>query len=130
MSTPGVVITESMNEDAVASLADDYDVVYDPTLVDDRARLFGLLGGARAIVVRNRTLVDPELLAAGPALLVIGRLGVGLDNIDLTACEQGGVAVRPAVGANATAVAEYVIAAIMALTRGVFWSSDRVLDGS
>jgi (S)-sulfolactate dehydrogenase len=130
MTTPDVVITEFMNEDAVASLADDYDVVYDPTLVDDRARLFGLLGGARAIVVRNRTLVDPELLAAGPALLVVGRLGVGLDNIDLAACEQRGVAVKPAVGANATAVAEYVIAAIMALTRGVFWSSDRVLDGS
>lgn len=130
MTTPDIVITEFMNDDAAASLAEDFDVVYDPTLVDDRERLLGLLGDARAIIVRNRTQVDADLLAAGPKLLVVGRLGVGLDNIDMGACEARGVAVKPAIGANATAVAEYVIAAIMALTRGVFWASDRVLDGS
>ena len=130
MTKPDIVITEFMNEDAAASLAEDFDVVYDPTLVDDRDRLFGLLGDARAIIVRNRTQVDTELLDAGSNLLVVGRLGVGLDNIDTAACGERGIAVKPAVGANATAVAEYVIAAIMGLTRGVFWASDRVLDGS
>ena len=60
--------------------------------------------------MRNRTQVDDALLAAAPALAVVGRLGVGLDNIDVAACEARGVEVRPALGANATAVAEYVIA--------------------
>jgi (S)-sulfolactate dehydrogenase len=130
MTTPDVVITEFMNEAAVESLSQEYDALYDPSLVDDRSRLLGLLGGARAIVVRNRTTVDPELLAAAPRLQVVGRLGVGLDNIDLAACEERGIAVRPAIGANATAVAEYVIGAILALERGVFWATDRVLEGS
>jgi (S)-sulfolactate dehydrogenase len=49
---------------------------------------------------------------------VVGRLGVGLDNIELPACEARGIAVIPATGANAQAVAEYVVGAALALLRG------------
>lgn len=55
-----------------------------------------LLKEAEALIVRNRTQVNQELLDAAPNLKVVGRLGVGLDNIDLTACEKRGVAVCPA----------------------------------
>ncbi len=130
MTSPDVVIAEFMDESAVESLSDEFDVLYNPALVDDRTALVTHLAGARALVVRNRTIVDPDLLAAAPELIVVGRLGVGMDNIDMAACEERGIAVRPAIGANTAAVAEYVIAAILVLTRGVFDSTDRVADGS
>ncbi|MDJ0498547.1 MAG: hydroxyacid dehydrogenase [Acidimicrobiia bacterium] len=124
-----VVVSEFMNEAALAPLHDDYAVLFDPKLVDDRPRLLAEMGSAIGIIVRNRTQVDAELLAAAPHLKVVGRLGVGLDNIDLAACSDRGVAVHPATGANAQAVAEYVVAAILVLFRGAYQSSSRVVGG-
>jgi (S)-sulfolactate dehydrogenase len=60
---------------------------------------------------------------------VVGRLGVGLDNIDLDACRARGIAVCPATGANESAVAEYVIAATLALLRGAFSASPAMIAG-
>lgn len=124
-----IVVTEFMHEPALAGFAP-RSVAYEPTLVDDRARLLAALGEARAIVVRNRTQVDAALLAVAPRLRVVGRLGVGLDNIDLEACRARGLAVRPATGANAPSVAEYVVAAALALTRGAFASNGPMLAGA
>lgn len=124
-----IVITEFMDGAAVDGLRRDYDVLYDPGLVDRRAELLRELAGARALIVRNRTQVDGALLAAAPDLAVVGRLGVGLDNIDVAACEARGVEVRPAFGANAIAVAEYVIAALLVLLRGAFGATGRVVAG-
>jgi (S)-sulfolactate dehydrogenase len=126
---PDIIITEFMDEAAARSLSVDFDTVYDATLVDRRGDLLGMLGDARGLIVRNLTRVDTELLEAAPQLVVVGRLGVGLDNIDLEACEERSVQVRPATGANADAVAEYVIAAVLTLVRGVFLESDRVIAG-
>jgi (S)-sulfolactate dehydrogenase len=125
-----IVITEFMDLPAVESLKQQFDVVYDPALVDDAARLLALLPGADALVVRNRTQVRGELLAACRNGAVIGRLGVGLDNIDVPACQARGMKVIPATGANALAVAEYVIGSAMLLLRGVYQSSDQVASGA
>ncbi len=124
-----IVITEFMDERAVATLAAAHDVLYDPNLVDDVQRLHAEAGGADAVVVRNRTQVRGELLAALPRCKVIGRLGVGLDNIDVTACEARGMKVIPATGANASSVAEYVIATAMLLLRGAYQSTQEVAAG-
>ena len=118
-----IVICEFMDEAAVGALRRHFDVAYDPGLVERRAELLEKLAGAQALVVRNRTRVDAGLLAAAPALRVVGRLGVGLDNIDLDACAAHKVQVIPATGANALAVAEYVIASTMLLLRGAYTSS-------
>ena len=126
---PDIVITEFMDARAVDSLRDDFDVHYDPELHGDAAGIAARLGSAGALIVRNRTRVDAALLAAGPRLVVVGRLGVGLDNIDLAACAQRGVAIHPATGANVVAVAEYVIAAILMMLRGAYRATDRVLAG-
>jgi (S)-sulfolactate dehydrogenase len=124
-----IVITEFVDLAAVQTLRERFTVVYDPTLVDRRADLFGLLQDAPGLIVRNRTRVDAELLAAAPRLRVIGRLGVGLDNIDVRACRARGIEVIPATGANALAVAEYVVAAVMVLLRGAYLSSAEVAAG-
>jgi (S)-sulfolactate dehydrogenase len=126
---PDIVITEFMDAKAVEKTAKNYDVHFDSQLVDKPDELKTMLSDTRGLVVRNRTRVDAELLQAAPNLKVIGRLGVGLDNIDLKACEACGVTVCPATGANDAAVAEWVIAAAMVLLRGAFLSTAQMLNG-
>lgn len=130
MARPDVVITEFMDESAVEALRAQCDVLYDATLVDRQADLLAALVGARALIVRNRTQVNTALLEAAPGLVVVGRLGVGLDNIDLPACRARHIEVIPATGANALAVAEYVIATAMVLLRGAYLSSAEVAAGN
>ena len=124
-----ILVTEFMDPRAVDSLRAGFDVHYDPDLHQDSAGIASRLGCARALIVRNRTRVGRDLLAAGPRLVAVGRLGVGLDNIDLDACAERGVSVHPATGANVVAVAEYVIAAMLMMLRGAYHATDRVLAG-
>lgn len=124
-----ILITEFMDEAAVAQLRAAHDVLYEAKLVDNPERLLREASKADAIVVRNRTQVRGELLAALVRCSVVGRLGVGLDNIDVTACEARGMRVIPATGANALSVAEYVIAAAMLLLRGAYASTADVAAG-
>ena len=124
-----ILITEFMDEPAVAQLAARHDVFYDPQLVDDAPRLLREAANAHAIVVRNRTQVRGELLGALQQCRVVGRLGVGLDNIDVAACEARGMTVIPATGANALSVAEYVVGSAMLLLRGVYQRSAEVAAG-
>ena len=127
---PLVVVSEFMNEAALAPLRAEHEVLFDPELVDERSALLAAVADAEAIIVRNRTQVDDELLTAAPRLRVVGRLGVGLDNIDMGACQRRGIAVHPATGANTRAVAEYVIASVMMLFRGAYQARDRMVDGA
>jgi (S)-sulfolactate dehydrogenase len=118
-----IVISENMDAPAVALLARDFEVDYRPALVDDAQALCRALAGAQAWIVRNRTQVRGAPLAAADRLRVVGRLGVGLDNIDLDACAARGIEVIPATGANAESVAEYVLAMAMILMRGAAYLS-------
>ncbi len=127
-----IVITEFMDESAVARLDTHFGAAaihYAPDLVDQPERLAALAADADALIVRNRTQVRGALLAAAQGLRVVGRLGVGLDNIDVPECERRGIRVIPATGANALAVAEYVITAILMLRRASFQSSREVAQG-
>ena len=124
-----ILITEFMDEAAVASLTANFQTAYDAGLVDRHDELSAKLSDVDALIVRNRTQVNAALLAAAPKLKVVGRLGVGLDNIDLPACKARGIEVIPATGANALAVAEYVIATAMLLLRGAYVSSAAVAAG-
>jgi (S)-sulfolactate dehydrogenase len=113
-----VLISEFMDPDAVSRLSVRARVHYDPDLADKPRLLADLAAEARALVVRNRTQVRGPLLDGAKKLSCIGRLGVGLDNIDTEACTLRGIAVYPATGANDLPVAEYVVATVMMLFRG------------
>ena len=128
--TPRIVISEFMDQPAVDALAARFDVDYRPRLVDDPAALEAALPAARAWIVRNRTSVRGALLAAAREVRVIGRLGVGLDNIDVAACAARGIEVIPATGANAESVAEYVVCVAMVLLRGAYFSTRAVEAGT
>jgi (S)-sulfolactate dehydrogenase len=127
---PDIVISEFMDEAPIADLAARHSVIYQPDLVDRPSDLLALLADAKALIVRNRTQVRGALLDAAPGLRAVGRLGVGLDNIDLDACKARGIAVLPATGANDDGVAEYVIGAAMTLLRGAFHAKDEMIAGA
>jgi (S)-sulfolactate dehydrogenase len=124
-----IVIAEFMEELAVASLRRRFDVLHDAGLAENRDALVATLDAADALIVRNRTRVDAELLSFAPRLRVVGRLGVGLDNIDVAACEARKIEVIPARGANALAVAEYVIGSAIVLLRGAYFATEAVTSG-
>jgi (S)-sulfolactate dehydrogenase len=124
-----ILISEFIDERALPPLRAKHEVIYDPKLVDDAARLMAEAARADALIVRNRTQVRGELLAALKQCKVVGRLGVGLDNIDVAGCQARGMQVIPATGANALSVAEYVICSAMLLLRGAYQSTADVVDG-
>jgi len=105
------------------------EVVYDWTLVHQREALFAHGPGTRALIIRNQTKVDADLLAHFPDLCVIGRLGVGLDNIDVGACRRRGIDVVSARGYNANAVAEYVMTCLLSHARPLQQWGEQVRAG-
>ncbi|HZB32987.1 MAG TPA: hydroxyacid dehydrogenase [Streptosporangiaceae bacterium] len=112
-----VLVTEDISGAPLDDLATRHRVVLRPEAWRDRGALRELVSRARAIVVRNRTMVDAELLAAAPDLRIVARAGVGLDNIDLAAARERGVVVSAPLGANAVSVAEHTLGLALALAR-------------
>ncbi len=125
-----ILITEFMSEAAVGQLSAEHKTVYAPDLADKQGKIPDLLEGVRALIVRNRTQVTAELLNAAPDLQLVGRLGVGLDNIDLDACKARGVQVIPATGANTLSVAEYVVTNAANLLRNAYQANEAMLAGN
>lgn len=126
---PDIVISEFMDEPAIKAGLAGFDLLYDPDLADKPEELKKALASARALIVRNRTKVDAELLEGAEKLVAIGRLGLGLDNIDLAACKAREIAVYPATGANDVSVAEYVIGTALFLLRGSYYATFEVIAG-
>ena len=125
-----ILVTEFMDEDAVNLLRKKYEVYYDISLAEDSNSLVKLINKMKALIVRNKTLVTRELIENAPNLTCVGRLGVGLDNIDLNACEEQNITVYPALGANSHSVAEYVICASMLLLRKAYFKKNEMIAGN
>jgi D-3-phosphoglycerate dehydrogenase len=92
--------------------------------VEDRpgispAELLEAVAGCEALIVRSRSKVTREVLAAGQRLKVVGRAGVGVDNIDLDAARELGVRVVNSPQATTLAVAEHALGLMLALARGI-----------
>jgi (S)-sulfolactate dehydrogenase len=124
-----IVVSEFLGGQFLDLLRKRHDVVYDPDLYGKRKNLLTSVADARAILIRNRTTVDQEFVDAAGKLVVVGRLGVGLDNIDMEACASAGILIKPATGANAVSVAEYVLGAMLTLLRPVFGMTGSMVAG-
>ena len=124
-----IVITEFMDEAAVAALKARYSVHHDPDLFGKPDELVRLVADIPALIVRNQTQVRGALLAGAKNLKVVGRLGVGLDNIDMETCSAHGIQVFPATGANSLSVVEYVIGTAMTLLRGAYFANAAMIAG-
>ena len=114
-----ILITEDLESPAIERLARKYSLVRDGALWREPQPLRDALGQARIVLVRNQTHLTGALLAAAAQLVGIGRVGVGLDNIDLAAASKLGVVVIAPLDANATSVAELTVGLMLALARRI-----------
>ncbi len=124
-----ILIPEALNA-SPDLVGEGLEVWLEPDLWSRRQDLLRLVADADGLVVRNQTRVDRELLASAPRLRVVGRLGAGLDNLDLEALRDREVRVVSGAGLNARAVAEYVLGAILDLARGLARSDREVRSGA
>ncbi|MEE4213139.1 MAG: phosphoglycerate dehydrogenase [Parvularcula sp.] len=115
-----VIISDKLGEDAVRILeARKIEVLFDPELAKDTERLKAELASADGIVIRSATKMTADLIAASPRLKVIGRAGIGVDNIDVPAATAAGVAVMNTPFGNAVTTAEHAIAMMFAVARSI-----------
>jgi D-3-phosphoglycerate dehydrogenase len=114
---PRVVVAEEIAGAGLERLREHCEV--DVAVGVDRADLEARLAGAAGLVVRSATQVDADLIAAAPLLRVVGRAGIGVDNIDLAAATEAGVVVVNAPTANAVSAAEHTMALLLGQARRV-----------
>src|SRR5438477_4680132 len=110
-----IVIAEKISSSAVELLKEPRWTLITPDQLE--GKLAAELESADALIVRSAVQVDDALLQHAGKLRVIGRAGVGVDNIDLDAATRKGIAVMNTPGANAVAVAEHALAMMLAMAR-------------
>ena len=114
-----ILITEFINQNSLDNLKKKFEVLYDEKLCEKKIELEKTIKHYDALIVRNRTQVNSEVLKNASNLKFIGRLGVGLDNIDTEYCKNKDIHVQPATGMNADSVAEYVVSSSMSLIKKI-----------
>ena len=114
-----ILISEDVWGTPFQKLEGSFPITRNDDLWSNPEELKASLKDATALVVRNRTKVTAEIIAAAPKLKVIARAGVGLDNIDLKAADAAGVVVVAGLGANAVSVGELTLGLALALLRNI-----------
>jgi len=110
-----VLVAEAIAREGIELLAAAHEV--DERLGCSREQLAGLLPDYDALIVRSQVQVDAELISAGSRLVVIGRAGVGVDNVDLDAATRAGITVVNAPTGNTIAAAEHTLALLYGVAR-------------
>ena len=112
-----ILVAEPLAREGIDLLRAHHEVDDRPGLTRDE--LCAAIPEYDALVVRSQVQVDRELIAAGRRLVVIGRAGVGVDNVDLDAATQAGITVVNAPTGNTIAAAEHTLALMLGLARRV-----------
>src|SRR5699024_3154756 len=106
-----ILVTETIWDEGIEGLKQQgFSRYYDQTLSQEREKLLSIISEYDGLIIRNQTNVDKELLQKATNLKVIGRLGVGLDNVDTNEARKQGMKVVAANSVTATTGAEYVMA--------------------
>ena len=114
-----ILITEFINQNSLDNLKKKFDLKYDEELYKNKLELENIIHDYEGLIVRNKTQVNSDVLKKAKELKFIGRLGVGLDNIDTEYCKNKNIHVQPATGMNADSVAEYVVSSSMSLIKKI-----------
>jgi D-3-phosphoglycerate dehydrogenase/(S)-sulfolactate dehydrogenase len=114
-----ILISEDVWGTPFQKLEGSFPIIRNDDLWNDPEKLKASLKDVSALVVRNRTKVTADVIAAAPNLKVIARAGVGLDNIDVKAADAAGVVVVAGLGANAVSVGELTLGLALALLRNI-----------
>jgi D-3-phosphoglycerate dehydrogenase len=120
MSRPKVLISDALSDTAVAIFRDrGLDVTFEPDLGKDKDRLEAIIGDYDGLAIRSATKVTDKILKAAGKLKVIGRAGIGVDNVDTRAATARGVIVMNTPFGNSITTAEHAITMMMALARQI-----------
>ena len=103
-----ILISEFINKNSLNKLKKVFKVHYDEKLWKNPKKITKLIKDFDCLIVRNKTIVNKHLLYGANKIKLVGRLGVGLDNIDTKYCYSKRIRLQPATGMNAHSVAEYV----------------------
>ncbi len=122
-----MIIAEAIAQQGIDSLTEAADVI--DLVGADRSEVLAAIPEASAIIVRSATKVDREMIEAAPLLTVVGRAGIGTDNIDLDAATERGVMVVNAPNANTISAAEHTMALILAQARRVAEADRSLREG-
>ena len=114
-----ILITEFINQDSLNDLNNIFEIKFDEKLWEKNEELTEIIKDYDGLIVRNKTQVSKQILSNAKNLEFIGRLGVGLDNIDTEFCKTKNIHVQPATGMNADSVAEYVVSSSMSLIKKI-----------
>ncbi len=114
---PDVLISENIIGEEMDKLRQSCDAVFAPELWKEPDKLATMIGDFKALIVRNQTQVTRELLAAATKLEVVGRAGVGLDNVDVAAANEFGIVIAFTPEQNTNSVAELAIGLMLGLAR-------------
>ena len=125
-----ILITEFMDQSALDDLKSIFEVTFDPNLWRNKISILKFSKDTDGIIIRNKTKLSKEILSEFSKLKFIGRLGVGLDNIDMDYCAEKKIKVQPASGLNADSVAEYVIQAALSLLKKIPLLHQETVKGS
>jgi D-3-phosphoglycerate dehydrogenase len=112
-----ILIAEPLAEAGIELLRRDHEV--DARSSMTREELLAAVAHADALIVRSATRVDAEVLEAGRELKVVGRAGIGLDNVDVATATRLGVMVVNAPQSNVISAAEHTVALILAQVRAI-----------
>jgi D-3-phosphoglycerate dehydrogenase len=112
-----ILVAEPVAAEGVEALRAEHEVDVRTGLSPEELR--GIIGEYDALVVRSQVKVDAAMVAAGTRLVVIGRAGVGVDNVDIEAATRAGITVVNAPTGNTIAAAEHTIALLFALARRI-----------
>ena len=117
---PKVLVSDNLSETAVQIFRDrGIDVTFDPSIGKDKVKLLEVIGAYDGLAIRSVTKVTEMILNAATVLKVVGRAGVGVDNIDITAASKKGVIVMNTPFGNSITTAEHAIAMMMAVARQI-----------
>ncbi len=117
---PRVLVSDKLSETAVQIFRDrGVDVDYLPDLGKDKDALLAKIHEYDGLAIRSATKVSPKILAAATRLKVIGRAGIGVDNVDIPAATQRGIVVMNTPFGNAITTAEHALSMMMALARQI-----------
>src|SRR6476659_2215344 len=117
---PCVLVSDKLSDTSVQIFRDrGIDVDYKPDLGKDKDALLAAIAAYDGLAIRSATKVSPKLIAAAFKLKVIGRAGIGVDNVDIPAATQRGIIVMNTPFGNAITTAEHAISLMMALARQI-----------
>lgn len=125
-----VLVSDPISDLGIQQLVDAPDVTVEKNTGLSEDELVAIIGDYDALLVRSQTRVTEKIMAAGTRLKVVGRAGVGVDNIDLEAATQRGIIVINAPDGNTITTCEHTFAMMMALARHIPQAYAKTIGGT